>query len=130
MNQEEQTTEVRDTNEQAGNTSVHRKTVTQDDSVSSSVLVQRIIYYVTGIIVVFLLARVILQLLAANQGNAFVDFVYAIGGFFAMPFYGIFGYEPSYGSSILEVSSIVAIFVYLVVGAGLAKLVTIGKKTA
>ncbi len=130
MSRKEQTAEVvRETKHPAGNTAVHPKTVVQDDSVSSSVLIKRIIYYITGFIVVFLLGRVILQLLAANQGNAFVDFVYTIGGFFAAPFYGIFGYEPSYGDSILEISSIVAIFVYMIVGAGIAKLVTIGKKT-
>lgn len=129
MNQEEQTTEVRDTQNQQGNTAIHKRTVSQDDTVSSSVLVQRLIYYIVGFISVFLLGRVILQLLAANQGNGFVDFVYTVGGFFAAPFYGIFGYEPSYGNSILEISSVVAIVVYIIAGIGIAKLVTIGKKT-
>ena len=129
MNQEEQTTEVRETEAQQGDTAVHRKTVSQDDTVSSSVLLQRLIYYFTGFIIVFLAGRIILQLLAANQGNGFVDFVYGVGGFFAAPFYGIFGYEPTYGNSVLEVSSVVAIIVYLIVGIGIAKLVTIGKKS-
>lgn len=129
MNQEEQTTEVRDTENQQGDTAVHKRTVSQDDTVSPSVLAQRLIYYIVGFISVFLMGRVILQLLAANQGNGFVDFVYTIGGFFASPFYGIFGYEPSYGNSIFEVSSVVAIFVYLIAGIGIAKLVTIGRKS-
>ena len=130
MNQEEQTTEVRETADQQGSTTVQRTTVSRDDTVSPSVLLQRVVYYITGFIIVFLAGRIILQLLGANQGNAFVDFVYSVGGFFAAPFYGIFGYEPAYGNSVFEISSVVAIFVYLIVGIAIAKLVTIGKKSA
>ncbi|RZJ87310.1 MAG: YggT family protein, partial [Chryseobacterium sp.] len=78
---------------------------------------------------VLLVLRIVLLLLAANQGNGFVDFVYAVSGFFAMPFYGIFNYTPAYGSSVLELSSIVAIFIYALVGWGLVKLLTIGSRT-
>jgi hypothetical protein len=84
--------------------------------------VQRVIYYFAGVIVVLLALRITLLLLAANQGSPFVDFVYALSGFFAGPFYGIFSYQPTYGQSTLEVSSIVAILVYALIALGVAKL--------
>ncbi|MCB9820248.1 YggT family protein [Candidatus Nomurabacteria bacterium] len=73
---------------------------------------------------VFLGLRVLLLALAANQGNPFVDFVYAIGGFFSAPFTGIFG-SPSYGQFFFDTASVVAIVVYALVAWGLVKLVTL-----
>lgn len=95
-------------------------------TVGPGVVAARVIYYIAGIIIAFLLMRIILLLLAANQGAPFVDFVYGVSGFFAWPFYGIFSYQPSYGHATLEVSSIVAIIVYALVAMGLAKLFTLG----
>ncbi len=126
MDDQEEVTEVRTTKEQVGNTKVQKQSVARASSVPTTILLQRIVYFIVGVIVTFLLLRVVLLLLAANQGNAFVDFVYAVGGMFAAPFYGIFSYQPSYGTSTFEISSVVAIFVYLLVGWGIAKLLTIG----
>lgn len=120
--QDRQTTEVRDTSARQGDTTVHRQTVATSRAVGGNVILRRIIWYIAGIIIAFLAVRIILLLLAANQGNAFVDFVYAVGGWFATPFYGIFSYQPSYGHSTLEISSIVAIIVYALVATGLARL--------
>ncbi|OGL22725.1 hypothetical protein A2707_02225 [Candidatus Saccharibacteria bacterium RIFCSPHIGHO2_01_FULL_45_15] len=93
------------------------------------VIAGRIIYYIVGFITVLLLLRIVLLLLAANQGNGFVDFIYTVSGLFAMPFYGIFNYTPAYGSSVLELSSIVAILIYALVGWGLVKLLTISSRS-
>jgi hypothetical protein len=120
--QERKTTEVRDTNEQVGDTNIRRQTVESSKKVSGRVIVQRIIYYFTGVIVVLLALRITLLLLAANQGSPFVDFIYALSGFFAGPFYGIFSYQPTYGQSTFEISSVVAILVYALVALGVAKL--------
>ncbi len=126
MDDQEEVTEVRTTKERVGNTNVQKQSVAHTSSVPATILIQRVVYFIVGVIVTFLLLRIILLLLAANQGNAFVDFVYTVGGFFAAPFYGIFSYQPTYGTSTLEISSIVAIIVYLLVGWGIAKLLTIG----
>jgi hypothetical protein len=123
--QEQKTTEVRDTNEQVGDMNIRRQTVESTKTVSTSVVLQRIIYYITGVIVALLLFRIVLLLLAANQGSAFVDFIYGLSGFFAWPFYGIFSYQPAYGQSVFETSSVVAILVYALVAMGLAKLLTL-----
>lgn len=129
MDEDRQTTETRTTHLQNGNTAVERQTVASASSVPGQVIVGRIIYYIVGFITVLLLLRIVLLLLAANQGNGFVDFIYAVSGFFAMPFYGIFNYTPVYGSSVLELSSIVAILIYALVGWGLVKLLTIGSRS-
>lgn len=123
--QDQQTTEVRSTNEQVGDTNIRRQTVQETHGIDNRIVIKRVIYYITGIIVTLLAFRIVLLLLAANQGSAFVDFVYGLSGFFAAPFYGIFSYQPSYGQATFEMSSIVAIVVYALVGWGLGKLVTL-----
>ena len=122
---EESTREVRTTDEQVGNTNVERQTVSESASVPTETIAQRVVWYIVGFIVTLLALRVVLLLLGAVQGNAFVDFIYALSGVFAMPFYGIFSYQPSYGVSTLELSSLVAIAVYALVGWGVAKLFTL-----
>jgi tetrahydromethanopterin S-methyltransferase subunit F len=123
--QEKKTTEVRNTNEQVGDTNIRRQTVESSKKISTSVILQRIIYYVAGVVVALLVFRIVLLLLAANQGSPFVDFIYSLSGFFAWPFYGIFSYQPAYGQSIFEISSVVAVLVYALVAVGLAKLLTL-----
>ena len=125
MEEERQTTEVRSSVSQDGNTRTEREVVSNATEVSGRVVASRIIWFIVGVIVVFLLARMVLMLLGANQGNGFVDFVYAVGGVFAQPFFGIFGYSPVYGSSVFEVSTLVAVVVYLLAGWGVVKLVNI-----
>jgi uncharacterized membrane protein len=129
MNEErdQKTTEVRDTDEQQGNTNIHRQSVTTATKVDAGVVARRIVYYVVGVIIALLALRIVLLLLAANQGSGFVDFVYALSGLFAMPFYGMFNYQPSYGQSTFEISSVVAIIVYSLVAFGIAKLFTLTK---
>lgn len=129
MNEErdQQTTEVRETNERQGNTNIRRQTVATASKVDSAFTAQRIIYYVAGVIITLLILRMALLLLAANQGSPFVDFIYGLSGVFAWPFFGVFNYEPSYGQSVFEISTLVAIVVYGLVAIGLAKLFTLTK---
>lgn len=96
--------------------------------VGPGIFIARLIYFIFGVIIAFLILRFILLLLAANQGNSFVDFVYSVGAVFASPFFGIFGYTPTYGSSVFEVSTLVAIFVYMLIAWALATLVTLGSR--
>lgn len=125
MNEENQSVERTETVRQVGDTSVEKQTVSQSASASGRVVLSRIIWFVVGVIITFIATRVLLMLLGANQGNAFVDFVYSVGGMFAAPFFGVFGYEPAYGSSVFEISSLVAIVVYALIGWGVVKLVNI-----
>ncbi len=119
------TVETRETEQQQGPTEVKRESVAVSETVDGGIIARRVVYYLTGAIVAILALRVVLLLLAANQGAPFVDFVYAVSGFFAWPFFGIFSYQPVYGQSVLEVSTVVAILVYALAGMGIARLFTL-----
>lgn len=119
-----ETTEVRETSDDVDNTNTTR-TVRTDERASGPLVAYKVIWYIAGVIIALLALRIILLLLAANQGAPFVDFIYGLSGIFAWPFFGIFGYTPAYGQSILEVSSVFGIIVYALIAWGLAKLATL-----
>ena len=123
--EQQQTTEVRTTETQDGATNVQRQTVATEATQDGAVVAQRVVWYIAGFIMTFLALRVLLLLLGANQGNFFVDLVYAVGGFFAAPFSGIFG-SPTYGQSFFDSASVVAIVVYALLAWGIAKAFTLG----
>ncbi|HEX8390234.1 MAG TPA: hypothetical protein VF597_02350 [Candidatus Saccharimonadales bacterium] len=97
---------------------------------SSSAVAARAVWFVTGVIVTLLGLRVLLLLLGANETNGFVSFIYGLSGIFAAPFFGMFSYQPTYGVSTFEVSSLVAMAIYGLVGAGIARLLTLGSRRA
>lgn len=126
MQEEMQETEVRETTSLDGDTAVTQQRVSQHEQPSSVVVLQRIIWFIAGFISVIVALRFIFLLLGANQGAAFTDFIYSLSGVFVAPFVGIFG-EPVYGTSVFEMSSLLAIIIYLLIAWGLAKLVTIAR---
>lgn len=124
--QEDKQTEVRETTTQVGDTSVAQQTVSTRVQTSGVVVAQRIVWFIAGLISIIIALRFALLLLGANQAAGFTDLVYGISGVFVAPFVGIFG-EPTYGTSVFEVSSLLAIAVYLLIAFGIAKLLTIGR---
>jgi len=119
---EEQRTVVTET-EPTQNGAVQRESVATTQKVPGYVIARRIVWFIAGIIIAFLIARVVLLLLAANPDNAFVAFVYAVSEPFAMPFYGMFNYQPSFRAATLEVSSLVAIGVYALIAWGIERVI-------
>jgi hypothetical protein len=85
----------------------------------------RIVWFIAGIILVLLAFRLVLMLLGANPSNAFAHFIYTVSYPFAVPFFGLFGYNLHYGVSRFEVSTLVAMAVYAIIAYGLARLLTI-----
>lgn len=124
--EQQATREVRTTEERVGNTNVQRQTVAESSAAPSGVVAQRVVWYIVGFIITLLVLRLVLQLLGANEGNGFVDFIYALSGVFAAPFFGMFSYTPAYGVSYFEISTVVAILIYALVGWGVSKLFTLG----
>lgn len=119
-----ETTEVRETSDNVDNTNATRS-VRAADRADGPLVFHKVVWYIAGIIIALLALRVVFLLLAANQGSPFVDLVYGLSGIFAAPFFGIFGYTPAYGQSVLEVSSLVAIAIYALIAWGIAKLATL-----
>jgi small-conductance mechanosensitive channel len=91
-------------------------------SASGTTVMQRIIWYIAGVIIVLLAFRFILTLLGANRSNGFADFIYTTSHPFVAPFFGLFGYNLQYGVSRFELYTLVAIVVYAIIAWGLARL--------
>lgn len=91
---------------------------------------ERIVYYITGVILTLLAFRFVLSLLGANRANGFADFIYSLSAPFVAPFFGLFGYQMRYGVARFEMETLVAMLVYGVVAYGIVKLIRIGRKEA
>jgi uncharacterized protein YggT (Ycf19 family) len=84
-----------------------------------------IIYLVFAIADVVLLVRMVLKLLAANPHAGFSSFIYSVSDALLVPFRGILPTTTVSGQSVFELSALIAIIVYALVGFGLARLVSI-----
>lgn len=94
-----------------------------EDSPSGTVLAERIIYYILGVIEVLLVFRLVLALLGANRANDFAQFIFNLSQPFVQPFFSLFGYQPAYGVSRLEIYTLVAMAVYAVIAWGIVALI-------
>ena len=124
MTETEQTTEVHETTVQPGGVEVQRHNVSHTSRSSGLVIAQRVVWFVAGVIDIFIAVRFVLLLLGANQGAGLVDFVYGLTGVLVAPFVGIFG-EPTYGRFMFEWSSVLAVAVYTLIAWGIVKLITL-----
>lgn len=87
---------------------------------------ERVIYLLGGILIALLAIRFLLSLLGANRGSGFADFIYTVTHPFVSPFFGLFNYREQFGVSRFEFETLIAIVVYAIIMAILARLVTIG----
>jgi hypothetical protein len=86
----------------------------------------QIVWYILGLIEVLLAFRFVLKLLGANPAAGFSAFVYGVTYLFAAPFLSVFRISQIAGS-ILEWTTLLAMFVYGVVAVGLVKLFLMSK---
>jgi cation transport ATPase len=107
----------------AGDTTTTRTSRSVEAAPSRSVLAARIVYYFLGVIEVLLALRFVLALLGANRANPFANFIFAASYPFAAPFFSLFGYQPTYGSSQLEMGTLIAMAVYALIAWGVVKLI-------
>lgn len=126
MQEDTQETEVRETTTRDGDTTVQRQTMARREETPGVVVAQRVVWFIAGLISIIIALRFVFLLLGANRGADFTDFVYSLSAPFVGPFVGIFG-EPAYGTSVFEVSSLLAIAIYLLIAWGIAKLFTIAR---
>ena len=80
------------------------------------------IWLLFGIVEGLLAIRFVLKLLGANPAAGFANFIYSASGPFLAPFSNLFG-NPASGGSVLELNTIVAIVVYMLVAWLIAKVV-------
>lgn len=99
--------------------------------VSSTQTVERVIYFLFGILEVLLVFRLIFKLAGASRGSSFVDLIYGLTGIFIMPFNGIFRTATAPGvetTTVLEPATLVAIIVYAVLAWGIVALIRIASR--
>jgi len=120
----------------AGKSIVKETTAVSSPEVDQKVAVwsvNRLVYYIAGVIEILLVFRFVLKILGANPVSPFVSLIYTLSGVFIAPFTGIFrtavnpGFETA---SVMEPATVVAIFVYLILAAGIVWLINIVTATS
>jgi uncharacterized protein YggT (Ycf19 family) len=98
--------------------------------VSTTARVSQLIYLIFGILEALIGLRVVLKLLAANGDAGIVSLIYTVTAPFLALFQGIFP-TPQGSGHVLELSSLVALIVYALLGYAIARLVEIlGRRNA
>src|SRR4051812_4828297 len=88
---------------------------TLDARRSDAAWTARLIYFVFGVIEILIALRVLLKLIAANTGSGFTRFIYSVTGPFVAPFKNIVDSPTARNGAVFEVSSILAIVIYLLI---------------
>jgi hypothetical protein len=73
----------------------------------------QVIWLLFGTLEALIALRIFLKLIAANPASPFAQLVYGITDLFLWPFFGL-TVTPAAGGMVLEISSIIAMFVYAV----------------
>jgi hypothetical protein len=102
--------------------SARRQTVHTETRTPSEVIWVRVVYYVFGVIEVILAMRFVLLLLGANKEAGFVSFIHNLSTPFMVPFDAVFKTQSVAGSS-FELSSLLALAVYALIGWGVVSLI-------
>jgi len=84
----------------------------------------QLVWLLFGMLEALIGLRVILRLIAANPHNPFAILVYNLSAVFVWPFLGLTR-TPSENGAVLEISSLIAMFVYALVGWVIVQLVWI-----
>lgn len=83
---------------------------------------QQLIWVMVGVVDTLIGLRVFLKVIGANPDNPFARFIYSLSDLFAGPFAGLVP-DVTSGKLVLEVSALVAMVVYALVGLLLDRLV-------
>jgi uncharacterized protein YggT (Ycf19 family) len=84
----------------------------------------QIIWLLFGLILGLIGLRIVFKLIAVNPDNPFAAFLYNVSGIFVAPFESLLG-APTAGGMVLEISSIIAMIVYLLIAWALVRVVDV-----
>ena len=82
----------------------------------------QLIWLLLGILEGLLGLRFLLKLIAANPSSPIAAFIYALSGLFLSPFHGLTA-TPAAAGMVLEISTLIAMLVYGLVGGALYRLI-------
>lgn len=86
--------------------------------------VTQLIWLLLGFLEALIALRVVFKLIGVNAANSFAAFLYGVTEIFVAPFASLVG-APQAGGMVLEISSILAMVIYLLIGGALARLVSV-----
>jgi hypothetical protein len=84
----------------------------------------QLIWLVLGLIEAAIALRVVFKLVGVNASNSFATLVYNVTHLFVAPFASLTG-APAAGGMVLEVSSIIAMLVYLLIAWGIERIMNV-----
>ena len=82
----------------------------------------QLIWLLLGLLEAAIALRIVFKLIAVNAANPFAALLYAVTDLFVAPFASLMG-APTAGGMVLEISSIIAMIVYLLIGWALERIV-------
>lgn len=84
----------------------------------------QMIWLLLGLLEAVLALRVVFKLIGVNASNSFATLLYSVTNIFVAPFASLTG-APAAGGMVLEISTIIAMIVYLLIGWGLERIVNV-----
>lgn len=87
--------------------------------------ITRVIWTILGLLEIFLGIRFVLHLIGANAASGFAQFIYGITGPFMAPFTNLVA-TPAAGSTVFEVTALIAMAVYALFVWIIVKVIQIG----
>jgi hypothetical protein len=90
----------------------------------STFRITQLFWLVLGFFEALLALRVVFKLIGVNGDNPFAGLIYGITGIFVAPFASLIG-TPSSGGMSLEISTIIAMIVYALVGWGIIRFIEV-----
>jgi len=90
---------------------------------SSADWISGLISFIIAVIAILIAIRLVLKLLAASTESSFTNLIYGVTGPLVAPFQGIIGTPAAGNGAVFELSSLLAIAIYLLVGWLLTRLV-------
>src|SRR5688572_28881799 len=95
---------------------------------NGSSIAARVVSLAGGVVLALLGMRFVLSLLGANRANMFADFIYTVSYPFAMPFFGLFNYQPQFGVVRFEFETLIAMAFWGFITWLIIQMITIGTK--
>ena len=80
----------------------------------------QLVWLLVGLLGALIALRFVFKLIGVNAANPFATLLYKVTDFFVAPFVSLTG-APAAGGMVLEISSVIAIIVYLLIGWAIAR---------
>jgi hypothetical protein len=84
----------------------------------------QLVWLMVGLLEGVIALRVIFKLIGVNAANPFAALIYGVSNPFVAPFASLTG-APEAGGMVLEITSIIAMLVYALIGWGIARIITV-----